>query len=97
MTPPDDNAVLDAVRAGLVKLLPPEDLRQVDLADLGPQTPMLSLPIDSVVLMALMTEIEDTFGVYIDEESAFAFAEIGDIGDYIRCRLAARADRPDPS
>ena len=54
---------------------------------------MLSLPIDSAVLMALVNELEDAFGVYIDEESAFSFAVIGDIADHVRHRLTEKAAR----
>ena len=90
---PETAEVLDAVRAGLTKLLPPEDLAQVDLAALDAQTPLLSLPVDSAVLMALMTELEDTFSVFIEEEAAFSFIALGDVGDYLRNRIAARAQR----
>ena len=89
--------VLTAVRTGLVTLLPADDLNQIDLTKVDLQTPMLSLPIDSAVLMALMTELEDTFGVYIDEESAFAFATIGDIADYVQRRSEAKARRLESS
>ncbi len=94
---PDDGEVLAALRAALTKLLTPDDLHQIDLTDIGPRTPMLSLPVDSVVLMALMTELEDTFAVYIDEESAFSFTAVGDIADHIRQRLAAKALRRERS
>ena len=90
---PETAEVLDAVRAGLAKLLPPEDLAQVDLAALDAQTPLLSLPVDSAVLMALMTELEDTFSVFIEEEAAFSFTALGDVADYIRTRIAGRAER----
>lgn len=96
MTPiPESADVVAAIRAGLTRLLPPEDLQQVDLSGLDEQTPMLSLPVDSAVLMALMNELEDTFSVYIDEEAAFSFETIGDISDYIRQRLTAKARRTD--
>ena len=97
-TPPDlpeSTAVVDAVRAGLAKLLPPEDLAQVDLDALDPTTPLLSLPVDSAVLMALMTELEDTFSVFIEEDAAFSFATIGDVASYIRNRIAGRGRRPE--
>lgn len=90
---PDDDDVLAAVRAALVAVLAPEDLNQVDLAAVGLHTPMLSLPLDSAVLMALTTELEDSFGVYIDEEAAFSFGDIGDIAGYIRQRREAKARR----
>lgn len=93
MTRPDDSEVLDAVRAGLLRVLAPPDLAQTDLANLAADTALLSLPIDSAVLMALINELEDAFGVYIDEESAFSFTTVGDIGDFLRRRLTERRDR----
>lgn len=92
---PESADVVSAIRAGLTKLLPPEDLQQVDLPGLDERTPMLSLPVDSAVLMALMNELEDSFSVYIEEEAAFSFETIGDIADYIRQRLTAKARRAD--
>ena len=90
---PETADVVDAVRTGLIKLLPPEDLAQVDLDALDAQTSLLSLPVDSAVLMALMTELEDTFSVFIEEEAAFSFSAAGDVADYIRNRIAGRAER----
>lgn len=90
---PDTRDIIDAVRTGIVKLLPPEDLAQIDLQALNTQTPMLSLPIDSVVLMALMNELEDTFTVYIGEEDAFSFDTIGDLAGYLHGRLNDKARR----
>lgn len=92
-TLPEPAEIIEAVRTGLVKLLPPEDLAQVDLDNLDVHTPMLSLPVDSAVVMALMNELEDTFTVFIEEEAAFGFAVLGDVCDYIRNRIAGRADR----
>lgn len=90
---PESSQIIAAVRTALVKLLPPEDLQQVDITGIDEQTALLSLPIDSAVLMALMTELEDTFTVFIDEESAFAFASLGDLTGYIRQRLTEKARR----
>lgn len=92
---PEPADVVAAIRDGLARLLPPEDLAQVDLTALDEHTPMLSLPVDSAVLMALMNELEDTFSVYIEEEAAFSFESFGDICAYIRQRLAAKASRAD--
>lgn len=71
----------------------PEDLAQVDLDAVNAQTALLGLPVDSVVLMALMNEMEDRFTVFIPEEDAFAFSVVGDIGAFIRGRLRAKAVR----
>jgi acyl carrier protein len=92
---PDAADVVSAIRAALVKLLPAEDLAQVELDSLDVATPLLSLPVDSAVLMAMMTELEDTFTVFIEEEAAFGFESVGDVADYIRNRITARADRID--
>lgn len=90
---PEAAEIEQAIRAGLAKLLAPEDLHQIELAAVCAETPMLSLPVDSAVLMALMTELEDTFSVYIDEEAAFGFALVGDVSEYIRHRLTEKAAR----
>lgn len=90
---PEPAEVVEAIRAGLVRLLPPEDLDQVDLEAIDVETPLLGLPIDSAVLMALMNELEDRFSVFIEEEAAFAFTVVSDVSDYIRNRIAGRARR----
>lgn len=94
-TPPEPQEVVEAIRTGLATVLAPEDRAQIDLDAIDADTPMLSLPVDSAVLMALMTELEDTFGVFIEEEAAFSFTEVGDVAAYIRRRIAGRANRPD--
>ncbi|AMU23275.1 Phosphopantetheine attachment site [Mycobacteroides abscessus subsp. bolletii] len=90
---PEDAEIIGALRGALTKLLPPEDLAQVDLDAVNAQTALLGLPVDSVVLMALMNEMEDRFTVFIPEEDAFAFSVVGDIGAFIRGRLRAKAVR----
>ena len=94
-TPPTPADVVEAIRAGLVKLLPAEDLAQIDLAALDAGTPMLSLPIDSAVLMALMNDLEDRFSVFIDEEAAFSFTTVGEAADHVIERVRAKARRRD--
>jgi acyl carrier protein len=96
-TVPESADVVAAIRDGLTRLLPPDDLAQLDLPGVDEDTPMLSLPVDSAVLMAMMNELEDTFSVYIDEEAAFAFESVGDVCNFIRRRLAAKALRADGS
>jgi acyl carrier protein len=90
---PDTDEVVEAIRTGLVRLLPPEDLALIDLPGLDAGTAMLHLPVDSAVLMALMTELEDTFSVFIEEEAAFSFTDLGDVAGYIKGRIADRAER----
>lgn len=90
---PSAHDVVEAFRAALAAHLPAEDLAGVELDHIGAATAMLSLPIDSAVLMALMTDLEDTFGIFIDEESAFAFSTVGDVADHIAHRVADKARR----
>lgn len=90
---PETDEVLDILRTALVTLLPPEDLAQVDIAAIGADTQLLSLPIDSVLLMALMNEIEEVFTVFIPEEQAFAFTTAGDLAEFVRQRLTDKAQR----
>lgn len=92
-TPPSPSDVLAEMKAALSTVLPVEDLAQVDLASLDADTPMLSLPIDSAVLMALMNELEDRFSVFIDEEAAFGFTTVGEVTDHIIERVTAKARR----
>lgn len=92
-TLPDTAEIIDALRDSLMKVLPPEDLAQVDFASLGPETPLLSLPVDSAALMSLMTDLEDKFTVFIDDEAAFSFNLVADVADYVRQRLTDKVRR----
>ncbi|MCF2437106.1 acyl-CoA dehydrogenase family protein [Streptomyces thinghirensis] len=58
---PTDDELLTALRAALTDILDPADLAQVDLDALGRDTPLLSLPLDSITLVAAMSRIETTF------------------------------------
>ena len=58
------------------------------------RTPMLSLPVDSAVLMALMNDL-GTPSACTSRRRAFSFESVGDICDYIRQRTAAKARRAD--
>ncbi|OHT85033.1 acyl carrier protein [Mycobacteroides saopaulense] len=90
---PEDAEIIGALREALGRSLPPEDLAQVDVGAVDAGTALLALPVDSVVLMALMNELEDRFTVFIPEEEAFAFTVVGDIGTFIRQRLRDKAKR----
>lgn len=93
VTVPEPDEILAGLRQALTDVLNQDDLAKVDLDALTTQTPLLSLPIDSLTLMTLMTRIENAFLVYIPEAQAYAFASIGDVVDYIRDRAAAKAAR----
>ena len=92
---PTDDELLTALRAALTDILDPADLAQVDLDALGRDTPLLSLPLDSITLVAAMSRIETTFRVFIPEQKAFAFTHVGDLADFVRERVAAKAARAD--
>ena len=70
-----------------------EDRDMVDINTITAETHLLSLPLDSLATMELMTGIEDTFKVYIPEEQGFAFKTVGDVIAYVREKLAAKAKR----
>lgn len=90
---PEPAEVLAGLREALSVVLDADDLAKIDLAALGTGTPLLSLPVDSMALMELMTRIEDTFRVYIPEERAYQFTTIGDVVDHVRTKAAAKAAR----
>ncbi len=92
-TVPDVEQVLDGLRAALTAVLDPADLAKIDLPGLDAGTALLSLPVDSLALMGVMTQLEDTFRVYIPEEQAYKFSTVGEVIDYIRARAAAKAAR----
>lgn len=90
---PTADEVIAGLRECLAAALEPDDLAKVDLEGLNSGTPLLSLPLDSLALMALMTKIEDRFRVFIPEQQAFAFTKIGEVVDCVRDGLTAKAAR----
>lgn len=92
---PTDADILAALREALGDLLDPADLAQVDLPAIERTTPLLSLPLDSITLVAAMSRIENTFRVFIPEQKAFAFTHVGDLADFVRERVEAKAARAD--
>ncbi|MET9509524.1 acyl carrier protein [Streptomyces flavidovirens] len=90
---PTDAAILTALREALGDVLDPADLEHVDLQAIERTTPLLSLPLDSITLVAAMSRIETTFRVFIPEKQAFAFTHVGDLADFVRERVQAKAAR----
>ncbi|GAB1818227.1 acyl carrier protein [Herbidospora sp. RD11066] len=93
MTIPEPDDVLAGLRDALAAVLDGEDLDKVDLAKVDTGTPLLSLPVDSMALIEMMTRIEDRFRVYIPQERAYAFTTVGEVVDYVIERTAAKAAR----
>lgn len=56
----------------------------VDAQAITVDTPFLSLNIDSMELMGLMMNIEETFNVYINDEIAFQLKTIGELVEVIQ-------------
>jgi acyl carrier protein len=92
---PTDDELLTALRETLADILDPSDLAHVDLDQLDRHTHLLGLPLDSITLVAAMSRIESTFRVFIPEQKAFAFTHVGDLADFVRERVAAKAARAD--
>ncbi|MEV7526153.1 acyl carrier protein [Streptomyces sp. NPDC091371] len=84
-----DEAVLAALRETLSDVLEDDLLEHVDLESLGRDTHLLSLPLDSITLVDLMTRLEDRYGAAISEEQAFAFQVVGDLVDHIAAHSTA--------
>ncbi|MFC5288436.1 phosphopantetheine-binding protein [Actinokineospora guangxiensis] len=90
MTIPTDEEILTGLREEMAAVL---ESTTVDIDDMGPQTPLLSLPLDSLRLVELMSRVEDRFRVYIPEQAAFGFATIGDVVEHVRAKSEAKAAR----
>ncbi|MEV1330436.1 acyl carrier protein [Micromonospora costi] len=90
---PDADEVITGLRDALTGVLDAADLARIDLDAIDADTPLLSLPIDSLALMDLMTRVEDRFRVYIPEDRAYAFTTVGEVVDYVRAKAAAKAAR----
>ncbi|GGK78227.1 acyl carrier protein [Mangrovihabitans endophyticus] len=90
---PEPDDVLTGLRDALTDVLDADDLAKIDVGAVDARTPLLSLPVDSLALMELMTRIEDRFRVYIPEDRAYAFTTVGEVVDYVRDKAAAKAAR----
>jgi len=83
--------VLEQLRLLVGKVVAEEDRAMVDIDTITCETHLLSLPLDSLATMELMTAIEDTFKVYVPESKAFEFITVGDVITYVQDKLAAKA------
>lgn len=90
---PDAVQILDGLRDALRIVLDGDDLARIDLDVIDASTRLLTLPVDSLALMATMSQIEDRFRVFISEQQAQGFTTVGDIIDYVQQRAAAKAAR----
>ncbi|MFC5186339.1 acyl carrier protein [Actinomadura harenae] len=79
----DADEVLTVLRSTLEMALPQEYLKEWDLDAIVPETPMVTLALDSLALMVVIEEIETEFGVGIPVESVYAFTSVGDLVGYV--------------
>lgn len=86
-------AILTQLKELFQQVIKPEALAFVNVDQLTLETPLLSLPMDSLELMELMTKIEETFRVYVPEDQAFGFQTLGNVVTYIQEKLVAKAQR----
>lgn len=90
---PAQEEILTGLRAAIAETLDGVDRDRLDVNAVHTGTPMLSLPIDSLALMQIVTAVEDQFRIYIPEDRAYAFTTIGELVDFVREKTAARAAR----
>jgi len=90
---PEPSAILEGLREALTVVLDKADLAKVDLSAIDTRTPLLSLPLDSMALLEMVTRIENQFRVYIPAERAYEFVTVGEAVDFVRERAAAKATR----
>ncbi|MFC0598277.1 phosphopantetheine-binding protein [Streptomyces palmae] len=88
---PTDDEVLATLRKALTEVLDAADLAQVDLDAIDRDTPLLSLPLDSLTLVAAMSFLETSFRVFIPEQKAFAFKKVGELVDFVREKAETKA------
>jgi acyl carrier protein len=82
---------VDRIRTFLV-----EEVAELELDELGPQTPLLNGMIDSLGLMQLVAYLEEEFGIEIPagEITQDNFATIGSLGSFVE-RLAGPVEVSD--
>jgi acyl carrier protein len=90
---PEPEQILVGLRAAIAETLDGVDLARIDINTVHAGTPMLSLPVDSLALMQIVTSVEDRFRVYIPEDKAYAFTTIGELVDFVHEKTIAKASR----
>jgi acyl carrier protein len=90
---PEHDQILLGIREAIADVLDKDDLARINLDDVRAETPLLSLPIDSMALMEIMKHIEDRFRVYIPDSKAYEFIKVGEVIDFVHEKAAAKASR----
>jgi acyl carrier protein len=92
MTPKPEE-ILTGLRAAIAETLQGVDRERLDVDAIHVGTPMLSLPVDSLALMQIVSGVEDRFRVYIPEDRAYAFTTVGEMVDFVHAKTVAKAAR----
>lgn len=90
---PAPEQILVGLRAAIADTLEGVDLARIDLNAVHAGTPMLSLPVDSLALMQIITSVEDRFRIFIPEDKAYGFTTIGELIAFVQAKTAAKAAR----
>jgi acyl carrier protein len=90
---PEHDQILLGIREAIGDVLDADDLARIRLDDVRAETPLLSLPIDSMALMEIMKYIEDRFRVYIPDSKAYEFTAVGEVIDFVHEKAVAKASR----
>ena len=62
---------------------------QVDPANITPDVPLTELGLDSIYVLTLCGDIEDTYAVAVDPTFFGEFATLGELGEGLAARVAA--------
>jgi len=90
---PAPEQILVGLRAAIADTLDGVDLARIALDAVDTATPTLSLPVDSLALMRIVSGVEDRFRVFIPEDKAYAFTTIGELVSFVQEKTAAKAAR----
>lgn len=90
---PSDEELLKIVKEILVLTLDEDVTSSINIDEIDLGTPILSLPLDSVSLMVMMSKLEDRLRVFIPDSKAFGFERVGDVTAYLSERLASKGSQ----
>lgn len=78
------SALLERLKPLLMAALEDHDRQSVQIDQLGVETALADLPLDSLATVELLVSIEETFGVAVSEQQAFGLETIGDVIDLVQ-------------
>jgi len=90
---PVDEDIIAGLRDALSAVLDDDARDRSDIEGITRDTPLLSLPLDSLQLVQAMTHVEDRFRVLVSQDAAFTFTTVGELVDHVRDKAVAKAAR----